>query len=138
MDDVQDTKLKGRGGRTGAFCNFKRSGVRGNQNLMHGQASVEFLMLFTATLAVIAVLAAALLAQRGGIEAKAADVELIARAEAAAQAVEAMLNSGVSMSFDFREEGVEYAVEGNRFHVIHDGKVIEIGGVFSGNATEPA
>ncbi len=101
------------------------------------QASLEFMLLFAATLGVVALLAAALLAERGRLEAGKDGIESINKAEAAARAVEAMLNSGVEMAFGFTDEGVKYGVENGMLHVAYQGRVIEIGGVYSGNSTEP-
>jgi hypothetical protein len=105
--------------------------------MARGQAAPEFMLMFAATLAVMAVLSAALLAEREGILEKKDAIEHINRAEAAARAVEAMLNSGVKMDFSFADEGVKYGVEDGRLHVAYRGKVIEVGGVYAGNATEP-
>lgn len=103
-----------------------------------GQAAPEFMLLFAATLAATCILAAALLAEREAALGKREGIERINRAEAAARAVEAMLNSGVRMSFDFSEEGVRHGVEDGRLHVAYGDRVIEVWGVYSGNATEPA
>lgn len=101
------------------------------------QATVEFLIVFAITVAVVSMLASALLAQHEVARSKINDMERINRAEAAAQAIEAWLNAGVPMAFDFSEENVTYRVEQGRFHVMHEGSVIEIDGVFANVDTEP-
>ena len=59
------------------------------------------------------------------------------KAESAARALESMLNSGGGMRFDFRRENIYYSVEHGTFHARHDDKLIEIGGVFHDDESEP-
>ncbi|NYZ74414.1 class III signal peptide-containing protein [Candidatus Micrarchaeota archaeon] len=105
--------------------------------MTRGQISVEFLLLFGATLAVVMVLAGALIAHEKAARDKIDDVERINAAESAARAVEAMLNSGSDMRFDFRDENIFYSVEQGKFHIVHEGKAIEVGGVFADDDSKP-
>ncbi len=104
---------------------------------MKGQVAVEFLLLFCATIAVVMVLAGALIAHETAASGKIDDLERINAAGSAARAVEAMLNSGSDMRFDFRDEGISYSVEQGKLHVIHEGKAIEVGGVFADDNSKP-
>ncbi|MEW6035027.1 MAG: hypothetical protein AB1529_00300 [Candidatus Micrarchaeota archaeon] len=104
---------------------------------MRGQATIEFMLVFALSLAAVSLIAASLRSMDEGLRGKADDLEQISRAEAAARALEAMHNAGGRMTFDFREEGVSYSVERGRFHSSHEGKVIEIGGVFENDDSEP-
>lgn len=104
---------------------------------MKGQISLEFLFLFCATLAVVTALAGAVIMHEKAVEGKMDDLERVAAAESAARAVEAALNSGSDMRFGFREEGIYYSVENSRFHMIHEGKAIEVAGVFLGDDAKP-
>lgn len=105
--------------------------------MTRGQVSLEFLFLFGATLAVVMVLAGALIAHEKVVSGKIDDVERVSAAESAARAVEAALNSGSDMRFGFREEGIYYSVEQGRFHVVHEGKAIEVAGVFLDDSASP-
>ena len=104
---------------------------------MRAQATVEFLFVFAATMVVISMLAAAVLAQHESSQEKAGDMERIHKAESAARAVEAWMNTGIDMEFDFHKEDISYRIEGNSFHVTHKGNVIEIRGIFKGDDVEP-
>jgi hypothetical protein len=104
---------------------------------MKAQATVEFLLVFTATLAVMSMLAAAVLVQHEKAIGKTDDLERINSAESAARAVEAWINTGIAMEFSFHEENVSYRIEGNSFHVTHEGNVIETNGVFREDGHEP-
>lgn len=105
--------------------------------MARGQASLEAVMLLCAMLALVGLLASGLAAQGAGAVQKADEFEAISRAEAAAMAVEAMFNAGGSLSFDFREEGVYYAIENGKLHADCGGKAIEVDGVFRDGAAEP-
>jgi hypothetical protein len=104
---------------------------------MKGQATIEFMLIFALSLAAVSLLASSLVSMDSTLKGKAGDIEQISRAEAAARAIEAMHNAGGRMDFDFREEGISYSIEGGRFHSSHEGKVIEIGGVFENDGAEP-
>lgn len=104
---------------------------------MKAQVTVEFLLVFTATLAVMSMLAAAVLAQHEKAKGKTDDLECINSAESAARAVEAWLNTGIVMEFSFYDENVSYRIEGNSFHVTHESNVIETEGVFREDKHEP-
>ena len=104
---------------------------------MKAQATVEFLLIFAATVAVTSMFAAAILAQQEKAEGKMDDLERIHKAESAARAVEAWMNTGIDMGFNFRKENISYRIEGNAFHVTHEGNVIEVDGVFGGEDIEP-
>jgi hypothetical protein len=101
-----------------------------------GQATLEFLMAFTATVAMVLLVAAALNAQEGEAEGKARELTDIGAVEGAVRAVEAATANG-GMSFDFRDEDVFYRVEGGKFRVAYGGKTIEKGGVFANETAEP-
>jgi len=102
-----------------------------------GQVTLEFLFAFAATMAVIATLAFAIGAQRAEAADKADQFERVAAAESAVRAIEASLYSGADMSFDFYSEGIYYRIENGRFHVSYREKVIEAGGVFANDDSEP-
>jgi hypothetical protein len=104
---------------------------------MRGQVTVEFLLLFGVSLAVVSALAIALIAHEGSARNKIDGMERINAAESATRAVEAMLNSGSDMRFDFRDEDIYYSVEQGKFHVIYEGKAIEVGGVFADDDSKP-
>jgi archaellin len=102
-----------------------------------GQVTIEFLLVFAASLAVISLLAGLLILQGREIAGKAEETVKISRAESAARAAEVAYRSGGELSVDFRDEDVSHSVENGRFHVEHDGRLIEIGGVFYDDAAEP-
>ncbi len=104
---------------------------------MRAQATIEFLFVFAATITVVSVFAAAVLAQNEKARDKIYDMERIHRAESAARAVEAWMNTGIDMKFSFYRENVSYRIEGDSFHVNHEGSVIEIKGVFESDDLEP-
>jgi Fe-S cluster assembly ATPase SufC len=104
---------------------------------MKGQATAEFLFVFTATIAVMSILTGALIAQNEVAQERIDEIEHIQKAEAAARALEAWMNSGITMKFGFHNEDVLYRIENDSFHVSHEGKIIEIGGVFHNDRSEP-
>ena len=65
------------------------------------------------------------------------DVKRIADAESAARAIEAWLNTGIKMKFNFYDEDVSYRIEGDSFHMNNHGKLIEIRGIFEDDKYEP-
>lgn len=101
------------------------------------QAALELLLVFTVTLATISLFSAALLEQNESARDKVREVAWINRAEAAACALEAWLNTGIRMDFDFRGQNLSYRIEQGRFHVAHEGKIIEVDGVYATIDTEP-
>jgi len=101
-----------------------------------GQAALEFLLAFTATVAMVVLIAAALDTQKGETGRKAAELTEIGAVEGAVRAVETATADG-GMSFDFRDENVFYRVEGGKFRVAYGGKTIETGGVFANETAEP-
>ena len=102
-----------------------------------GQVSVEFLLMFTAALALISMLASAILSQNDSAKTKLDDFAMINLAEGSARAVEAVERSGSDMRLDMHDERVRYRIENGRFYVEHEGKLIEVGGVFSEDDAEP-
>ncbi len=104
---------------------------------MRAQVTVEFLMIFTATLLMVSLLSSALIAQHERVKETAEDLQRINAVKKAARTVEAWLNSGMVTDLDFYDEDIRFRVEGDRFLVMHDGKVIEVEGVFSHEDTEP-
>ncbi len=109
----------------------------GSVPALRGQVSLEFLLIFTATLAVVSMMAAAIIAQSEAAEGKIGEAEAINKAGCAAAAVEAVLDAGGGMEFDFRDEGISYSVEKGKFHVRYRGKMIEVKGVFADDGAEP-
>jgi hypothetical protein len=105
--------------------------------MRRGQVTVEFLLIFGASLALISILAASLSAEEKAARDRGADIEMIMKAESAARAIEAMMHASADMKFDFREEGIYHSVEGGIFHASYQGKVIEIRGVFIYDKAEP-
>lgn len=105
--------------------------------MSRGQVAIEFLVVFALSLAVVSLLVGAVLLHSAKIRMKTDDLQRISQTEAAVRAIEVWLNSGIAMKFDFSEENVSYRVEQGRFRVEHEGKIIEIGGVFIENYTEP-
>jgi hypothetical protein len=104
---------------------------------MKGQATVEFLFAFTAVILIVSVISTALLLHKEKLEQKAEDLEQIVVAESAARTVEAALNTGIDLEFDFSDENISYSAEANRFLVSYKGKIIEIKGVYVYEDSEP-
>lgn len=104
--------------------------------MARGQAALEFMLAFAATVAMAMLIAAALNAEREEAGRKGQDLEAVGRVEGALRAVEAATVAG-GISLDFREEGVFCRVEGSRLRVDYGGKTIEAGGVFADDAAEP-
>lgn len=104
---------------------------------MKGQATLEFLLVSGATLVLLSLLAASLAAEESLLRDRAEELGAVTKAEAAARAVECMLNGGGGMEFDFRREGVYHSVENGHFHASCDDRMIEIGGVFRDDRSEP-
>jgi hypothetical protein len=102
-----------------------------------GQATVEFLFAFTATMIMVLMLTVAVVEQKERLEEKREDMEKVWAVESAARAVEAALNAGVGLEFDFSMEGISYRAEEDRFLVSHKGRVVEIRGVFVHEESEP-
>jgi|GEM_PF-3000700 len=102
-----------------------------------GQASVEFLFAFAATIMLISIISAALLSHKVNLEEKEEEMEKIAAVESAARTIEAALNTGMELEFDFSKENISYTAEGDRFFVSYKGEVIEIKGVFVHEDSEP-
>ena len=104
---------------------------------MKGQASIEYLIIFGASLALVSILAISLGEEEAMLRGKSDDMQMGLRCEAAARAIESSLSSGAQMRFDFVKEGVRYSIEGGRFHAAYKGKTIEIGGLFIYDQAEP-
>lgn len=106
---------------------------------MKAQATLELLVVFAATLAIITILSLAILAQKAGAEDRTAELGRIAAVEGAARAVEASCaGSGAGgMGLDFYDEDVYYRVEDGLFHVSYAGRTIEGRGVFADDGSEP-
>jgi hypothetical protein len=102
---------------------------------MRGQLTLEFMLVMAATLALTAMLAADVLAERASVEGKAGEAWSILRAEAGARAVEAALHGG----WDVQQAaaGPGYRIESGRLHIPEAGKMIEIGGAFIAERDEP-
>lgn len=101
-----------------------------------GQATLEFLLAFAAAGAMVVLVAAALNAEKAGVDRKEGELGDVAAVEGAVRAVETAAADG-GMSFDFRSEGVFYRVEGGNFRVSYRGKTIEKEGVFANETAEP-
>jgi len=99
--------------------------------------TLEAMFAFLALLALISSLGGEMMAQAHDAQERAEGVGGKMGAEAAARAVEAMLNSGADLRFDFRSEGVRYSLENGRFHVLYGDKVIEVEGVYADDDSEP-
>jgi hypothetical protein len=102
-----------------------------------GQASVEFLFAFAATIMLISIISAALLSHKASLEEKEEEVEKIAAVESAARTIEAALSTGMDLEFDFSKENISYTAEEDRFLVSYKGEVIEVKGVFAYEDSEP-
>ncbi len=102
-----------------------------------GQAMAEFMLMMLATLIVVALLFSGLAGQARIAEGKLKDVESAGKAEAAARAVEVAMDSGAAMDLFMADGGVSFSIEGGRLHAGYDGKVIEVGGVFSEDGSVP-
>ena len=103
---------------------------------MRGQATLEYIVIFGATIAIISIIAASLAAEGTVLRDRAGELEMAVKAESAARAVESMLRCG-DMELDFREEGVYHSVEHGRFHARCGDRMTEVGGVFRHDASEP-
>lgn len=104
---------------------------------LRGQATLEALLSFLATLSMISILMMALSIQGKEAREKGMEFERIMISEAVARAVEASFYAGGDISMDFNKEGIAYSIEHGRFHVVHGSGVIEIGGVFLYDGSEP-
>ncbi|MBU0591995.1 hypothetical protein KKF81_04550 [Candidatus Micrarchaeota archaeon] len=104
---------------------------------LKAQVSIEFMFGFLAMLMAVSLIGGSLIAQNQGIIEKINDFERINQASAAAAAVQAWLNSGIDMYFDFRDENIAYQIENGRFHVEHESETIEIDGIFEVDNNEP-
>ena len=102
-----------------------------------GQATLEALFCFLCTVAMVAILTAAVVFQTRSIQEKGKEMEMISKGESMARAVETSFFCGMGMSFDFSDEGIAYSVEDGRFHVAYDSRLIEIGGIFRYDYSEP-
>lgn len=101
------------------------------------QASVEFLFAFAATIILITIISAAVLSHKANLEEKAEEMERICAVESAARTIEAALNTGIGLEFDFSRENISYTAEGGRFLVSYKGEIIEVTGVFVHEDSEP-
>ncbi|MBI5046922.1 hypothetical protein HZC07_04300 [Candidatus Micrarchaeota archaeon] len=104
---------------------------------MRGQASIEFLVIFLVTLALVSFLITFLSSQKTSAQNILDSIKNIKKSEGAARAIEALYSNSIPMNFDFLEENISYRVEGNEFLVWYSGQVIEVGGVFIENKFEP-
>lgn len=103
---------------------------------MKAQLSIEFLLLFLLALLFVHILSYALLSERSEAMLLEDDARAIARAGDGARAVEAWSNSGMEMDFDLEDQGLSFRVQGDKLMIDHEGKVIEIGGIYSGSDIE--
>jgi hypothetical protein len=98
--------------------------------------SVEFLLSFAATLALVFILVSALEAQHSSILASMENQVQIAKAKKAARTVESWLNNGRMTELDFTNENLSFRIE-ERFIVDYNSRVIEVEGVFRDDPAEP-
>ncbi len=104
---------------------------------MKAQMTVEFLIVFAIWMSVLIIIAQSLLiAQNRAVE-KISDFSSFLAVEGAARAIETSTNNGGVAVFDFYDENVSYSIEGNSLQIFHNGKVIEVRGVFTYDKTEP-
>jgi len=103
---------------------------------MKAQLSIEFLLLFLLSLVFVNILSYALLSERSEAMLLEDDARAIARAGDGARALEAWSNSGMEMDFDLQDEGLSFRVQGDELMVSHEGRVIEVGGIYSGSDIE--
>lgn len=99
-------------------------------------ATIEFLISFAATLALVFILASALSAQHAKIIQSMKGQHEISKAKKAARAVETWLNNGKGIGMDFKEENISFRLE-ERFLVDFNRKTIEVEGVFIDDEAEP-
>lgn len=102
---------------------------------MMAALTIEFLVIFLLTFALMSAICHEALSGAGwdGFEA----AKKTNRAEAAARAIESMLNCGTAMRFDFQGEGVRYSIREGRFNAEYKGKIIEVNGVYENDRSEP-
>lgn len=93
---------------------------------MKGQLSLEFMLIFAATIILIAALCMALDAGAAAARIKSAEMDRARLAESAARSAESRLNDGLPLG----NETPGRRIENGRFYVPAEGRLIEIGGVF--------
>ena len=94
--------------------------------------TTEFLLMSFLSFALLFVLTGAIFAQIESARIIARNTEHIALAESTALALDMALNGGVSVEFPD-----DFSVEQHRLHMTHRGKIIEVGGVFEIDSTDP-
>ncbi len=103
----------------------KRSGS------LRGQATIEFLLIFATTLAVIALITGALLSLKNSVDTQTKQMKEVLETEDAARAAE--IASRFDGEVDFK---IGYhRVENDRFLVPYKSGIIEIGGLFAENVS---
>ena len=99
--------------------------------------TIELLIIFAATLAVISVLSSALIVQKDKVQDSLEDYSKVRKVRDAARTVEIWMNNGMMSSLDFYDENISFRIEGGRFFARYEGKVIEVEGVFLHEDSEP-
>ncbi|MFH1520801.1 MAG: hypothetical protein ABID61_04095 [Candidatus Micrarchaeota archaeon] len=92
----------------------------------------EFLFVVLVSLILIMLFTSAILSQISSARSAAKYTEQINSAESIALAVDSALNCGITTEFsDF------FTIEQNKLHMKYEGKIIEVGGVFIYDNSEP-
>ncbi len=94
--------------------------------------TIEFLFMFFLSIMLIMVFAGAILAQIDVAKTASGSREMISSAESIAIAVDMALNGGLDANFS-----EVFSVEQGKLHIEHEGKIIEVGGVFESDNAEP-
>ena len=94
--------------------------------------TIEFLFMFFLSAVLVLIFAGAILAQIDAAKAAAGSREMIGSAESIAIAVDMALNGGLDANFS-----EVFSVEQGKLHIEHEGKIIEVGGVFESDDAEP-
>lgn len=98
--------------------------------------TIEFLVSFAATIALVFILSAALTAQHDEVLDSMKNRQEISKAKDAARAVETWLNNGRISKLDFQKENITFRIE-ERLIIAYNDKFIEVEGVFVNDKAEP-
>jgi hypothetical protein len=98
--------------------------------------TIEFLVSFAASLALVFILSAALTAQHDEILDSMKNRKEIAKAKQVAREIETWLNNGRISKLDYGSENITFRIE-ERLIISHNEKFIEVEGVFVNDRSEP-
>ncbi|MCI0503841.1 hypothetical protein L0Y65_03960 [Candidatus Micrarchaeota archaeon] len=102
-----------------------------------GQAAIELLLVSILLFALISALASSISAETQSIRKKTGDFRETGRAEAVIRAVEAAYGSGGDVDLGSWGEHAPWRAESGLIRIWHEGRVVEIRGVFNEDRSEP-